>query len=91
MEGPAKQRLAGVGNVELLHLTGKGAAEAAQSGCRAGRIIVTDQPVEIRSRDCTLLDVRALRKSGAIAMAWQGQQLRQRSARDLTGDRPWSY
>ena len=44
-QGPVKQRLARINGVELLHLTGKGSAVIATGQCRAGRIIVTDQPV----------------------------------------------
>ena len=90
-QGPVKERLVDLGEVELLHLTGKGAAEAARRACSAGRIIVTDQPVEMRGAGCLLLDADRLRRSGAMAMMWDGQVLRQTSARDLTGDRPWSY
>lgn len=90
-QGPTKQRRFDLGEVELLHLTGKGSAEAARQACSAGRIIVTDQPVEMRANGCLLLDADRLRRSGAIAMVWDGQALRQTSARDLTGDRPWSY
>ena len=91
-QGPVKQRFAAVGTVELLHLTGKGSAEAARVACAAGRIIVTDQPVEARPKgDCLLLDAAALRRSGAIALHWEGDGLRRRNTREVTGDRPWSY
>lgn len=90
-QGPTKQRRFDLGEVKLLHLTGKGSAEAARQACSAGRIIVTDQPVEMRANGCLLLDADRLRRSGAIAILWDRQALRQTSARDLTGDRPWSY
>lgn len=90
-QGPTKQRRFDLGDVELLHLTGKGSAEAARQACSAGRIIVTDQPVEMRANGCLLFDADRLRRSGAIAMVWDGQALRQTSSRELTGDRPWSY
>lgn len=90
-QGPTKQRRFDLGEVELLHLTGKGSAEAARQACSAGRIIVTDQPVEMRANGCLLFDADRLRRSGAIAMVWDGQALRQTSSRELTGDRPWSY
>ncbi|MBA4489698.1 ComEC/Rec2 family competence protein [Paracoccus sp. S1E-3] len=90
-QGPIKQRLFDLGDVTLLHLTGKGAAEAAQGACSAGRIIVTDQPVDMRADGCLLLDADRLRRSGAIAMHRDGPVLGLTSTRDLTGDRPWSY
>ncbi len=90
-QGPPKQRTATLGGAGILHLTGKGAVSAAEAACAGGRIIVTDQPVETRLGDCLLLDALALRRSGAVALSWDGQQLRRRSTRDMTGKRPWAY
>ncbi|NHF72656.1 ComEC/Rec2 family competence protein [Paracoccus xiamenensis] len=90
-KGGAKQRLAPIPGGGLLHLTGKGSAEIAPAACRAGRIIVTDQAVEMQQGECLLLDMQALRRSGAIAMEWDERGMHIRSANDLTGARPWAY
>lgn len=90
-QGPPKQRLAVLGKVEVLHLTGKGAADAARQACTKGRIIVTDQVIEKPPRTCRILDQKALRRTGAVAMDWDGPALQVLTTRELTGERPWSY
>ncbi|MFV0408324.1 MAG: ComEC/Rec2 family competence protein [Paracoccus sp. (in: a-proteobacteria)] len=89
--GPVKERLARLGEVEIRHLTGKGAADAATRLCRAGQIIVSDQKIGALAGGCRLLDASQLSETGAVAIWQDGQGLRITSTAEITGARPWSY
>ena len=86
--GPVKQRVFRLKATEILHLTGKGAAEAALTACRDGRIIVSDQQIEGEFTACRLYDLGRLRQTGAIALT--GQMKAPVTSTEITGRRPWA-
>ncbi|MFV0292093.1 MAG: hypothetical protein ACK5II_02245, partial [Paracoccus sp. (in: a-proteobacteria)] len=78
--------------LEILHLTGKGSAQAVAAACRNRVIIVTDQEVTGLSGNppCWLFDQRALHQTGAVAIDFPDGQPRFVSVRDVAGERPWA-
>ncbi|MDO5643896.1 MAG: ComEC/Rec2 family competence protein, partial [Paracoccus sp. (in: a-proteobacteria)] len=88
-EGRARQ-ISALG-LNLLHLTGKSAIESAGPACRDGAIIVSDQRLDGVSGDCILLDARALRQSGAIAISQTRAGPLWTSTAEATGRRPWAH
>ncbi|WP_299370068.1 ComEC/Rec2 family competence protein [uncultured Tateyamaria sp.] len=79
-----------VTGLRVVHLTGKRAA-AAFDGCAPGEVVVTNAKLPaIRDLPCLVLDPATLRKTGAVAVVAQGDQLRLVTARAVAGDRMWS-
>ncbi len=57
---------------KIRHLTGKGAAERAVTACTTKSIVVVSAVVQIQDNPpCILLDLRRLRKTGAVAVETQ--------------------
>ena len=53
----------------IWHMTGKGAAERARAACTARAVVVVDDRADIDDPACLLLDLAALRRTGAVALA----------------------
>lgn len=70
---------------EVVHLTGRGAAERVAAECRAGRIVITSVPAE--GGDCLLLDAKRLARTGAVALWEDG---RMETVAERQGDRLWT-
>lgn len=86
--GRARYSLAGW---EVAHLTGKGAAEAAATECRPGRIVVANVRVPAEEQaGCTLIDARFLAQAGAVALHPEGEGLRIETAAKRAGRRLWT-
>lgn len=89
--GPSRERRAALAGTVIVHLTGKTAPEAAARACHAGVVIVSDQQIGTLGGGCRLFDLRALRRSGALAATDHGDgTLRWISAAEISGQRPWS-
>jgi len=75
----------------LVHLHGRGAAEALAAHCRDGALVVLaarhDGPLP---GDCRLWDQRRLARSGSLALSWPGPGAQVVSARAVAGQRPWT-
>lgn len=69
------------------HLTGRRGLAALSVQCRDGAVVVIDQRVDAPPQGCRLLDPRALRATGAIAVAADGHEV---TARETAGRRLWS-
>ncbi|AGT09409.1 ComEC/Rec2 family competence protein [Paracoccus aminophilus] len=95
--GPANARDARAGPdanpIAVIHLTGKGAAEALPQRCKAATVIVSDQLLTgsgpVRG-PCFLLDRRRLDRTGALALFRQGDSYRVVSTTVVHGRRPWN-
>ncbi|WP_417587935.1 ComEC/Rec2 family competence protein [Pararhodobacter oceanensis] len=84
--GGVRFRFAGA---DWLHLRGVAGEAALPDWCREGVTIVTDIRLETPpDGGCRLLDPRAFRRSGAIALFEDGREV---SARQVSGARPWVY
>ncbi|WP_300055604.1 ComEC/Rec2 family competence protein [uncultured Roseobacter sp.] len=77
------------GGVQLTHLSGKKAVSSFV-GCRAGQIIVANQPLPSGAADCILLDPDRLERMGAVAIHERQGAVHLVSTRDRTGDRLWT-
>lgn len=88
--GPVKERRASVGGFDILHLTGKGAEQAAARACDVVDIIVSDREIASATGRCRVMDLHALRQSGAVAIHREGAVLRWISAAEVSGARPWT-
>lgn len=91
-DGPAGIRRAWMEDGRaLVHLTGRGAGAALADACSGGAVVVAaiDAPrlAPGARRDCRLIDLASLSRSGALAIDAGGQV---RSVRDATGTRAWS-
>lgn len=69
---------------EVVHLTGRGAAERAAAECRPGRIVITS--VSAEGGDCLMLDAERLKETGAVAFYGK----RMASVAATQGDRLWT-
>lgn len=77
------------GGVQLTHLAGKKAVSSFD-GCRAGQIIVANQPLPPVVSECILLDPDRLESMGAVAIHERKGAVHLVSTRDRTGDRLWT-
>ncbi len=78
-----------LGDLEIWHVYGRGAAERALAACSAGRIIVTT--ADLPDTDaCLMLDEPALRATGAIALRRSTDGIVIETARNASGERPWT-
>ena len=85
-------RAIGPGGIHITALRGKRAA-ATLSDCAANEWVImnTPPPEELnRAAGCEVLDPNALRRTGAMALAAKGEELRINTARGLAGARLWN-
>ena len=87
METQDRISRATVGGQQVLHMTGARNL-AALDGCGGADILVTNQ--EVASRPCTVIDINALRRDGAVAGRVIDGTLVLETARARTGDRLWN-
>ncbi len=74
----------------VIHLSGKRAVAGFQ-GCRAGQIVVTSVPApDLAGADCEIFDPERLKQTGSIAMYRGKSGWHMVTARELSGDRPWT-
>ncbi len=66
--GPKAARSFLLGGMPVLHLTGKGAAEAAAGACTGGVLLVVSAEADGARGDCRLIDLALLRKVGPLAI-----------------------
>ncbi|WP_240789463.1 ComEC/Rec2 family competence protein [Pseudooceanicola onchidii] len=76
-----------VADVPVIHLRGKRAAAAAQ--CRAGEVLVLNQPAP-KGLPCEVFDPPRLRDTGAVALRWTQSGLHVQTAREVSGRRLWN-
>ncbi|MBI1217610.1 MAG: DUF4131 domain-containing protein [Rhodobacteraceae bacterium] len=89
--GPRDRRAFTLAGVPGLMLAGKGAAAALPGACAEARIVILNVALDgPRPPGCRVIDLKALRRSGAIAVQVAGGVLVFRSARAVQGDRPWT-
>ena len=74
---------------DILHLSGKRAV-AAFVGCAASQVVVASARLEGPAARCLVFDPDHLRHTGAIALWREGRGWRIVTARDRSGNRPWS-
>jgi competence protein ComEC len=87
--GEAGALVARLGEVEIVHVSGRGWRERLAAECRSGRIIVVAQEAEAPG-PCRLLDPRALAETGALAL-WIGPEgLRIETVAEHAGVRLWT-
>ncbi|WP_343039702.1 ComEC/Rec2 family competence protein [Paracoccus limosus] len=81
------------GDLAVHHLTGKRAAALAPPLCRGGALLISDADLGAvlgRRPDCTLLDMRRLRASGAVAVRASGSGYVLITTRAQAGARAWT-
>ncbi|MEM8655612.1 MAG: ComEC/Rec2 family competence protein [Pseudomonadota bacterium] len=79
-----------IGDLRIVHLSGKRAATAF-TGCARGEIVVANTDFEgAKDAPCLVLTPKLLRRTGAVAVIRDGDDLYVKTARDVTGDRMWS-
>lgn len=76
-----------LGGQQVLHMTGARNL-AALTDCGGADILVTNQ--EVAGRSCTIVDINALRRDGAVAGHVVDGALVLETARARTGDRLWN-
>ncbi|MCO4778528.1 MAG: competence protein, partial [Lentibacter algarum] len=59
------------------------------AGCGAGQILVVAGLLE-RDLPCLVFDERRLRETGAVALYFEGDELKMKTARESTGRRLWN-
>lgn len=70
------------------HLWGRAGLTALAGACRDGATVVIDARLDATpAADCRVLDRRALGRTGALAIAPDGET---RSVREVSGARPWT-
>jgi competence protein ComEC len=75
--------------LRIVHLTGRGAAEALPGVCAEGALVVLNAEAEAPG-DCMLLDTARLRETGTVALYAAPEGLRMQTVRDWVGRRPWT-
>jgi competence protein ComEC len=75
--------------MRVVHLTGRGAAEALPGVCANGAVVVLTAEAEATG-DCTLLDAARLRRTGTVALYAGPEGVRMQTVRDWVGERPWT-
>ena len=76
--------------VEVLHLKGKRALAGWDGLCGRTTIVVTDQRVTTGDDACILFDADRLRRTGSVAISFDGDVPRITTAADITGARRWT-
>lgn len=74
--------------VEWVHLSGRAGEAALATWCRPGVTVVINARVRAPPGECTMLDLGALSRNGAVAVDARGGMM---TARNWSGQRPWSY
>jgi len=88
--GPKGWRTARFGLQEVVHLTGKTAADHLAEVCHDGAIVVLAARGKNPPGDCDLYDFDRLRQTGAVAFTRSAGLLRRDTSAEMTGVRPWA-
>lgn len=89
--GPRARRAFTLAGVPGLVLSGKGAAAAVPGACAEARIVILSVALDAPPPPgCRVIDLKALRRSGAMSVRVAAGTLVFRSARVVQGDRPWT-
>jgi competence protein ComEC len=90
VSGPKDARLFVLGEMPVLHVTGKGASAAAGAACARGALVVLDDVADLPAGgDCRVIDLALLRKVGPLAIdAGEAGRLDLRPVRN--GARLWN-
>ncbi len=78
-----------VGGTAIALVTGKTGLAALGGGCAGADVLVTNM-VDTVTRPCTVYDIAALRRTGALALSVSDGALTLTTAHDVTGDRLWN-
>ena len=78
-----------VGDIQVLHATGKIASSQALAACNDFDLVVVNVAMD-RPEACTVYDLDQLRQGGALALMALPDGLKITSVRDVTGHRLWS-
>jgi competence protein ComEC len=89
LTGEEGARTLSAGGMRVVHLTGRGAAEALPGVCANGAVVVLTAEAEATG-DCTLLDAARLRRTGTVALYAGPEGVRMQTVRDWVGERPWT-
>ncbi len=79
-----------LGEVRLMHLTGRGAAERVAAACDAADIVIVSAEVPEPPPGCALYDTLRLASTGALALYVEGDGVRVTTEADISGQRPWT-
>lgn len=82
------------GDREIVHITGRGAADLVEDSCRDWAIVVTSSRLPqgtspFKGAPCDIVDKTSLEHSGALALHVQGGVLRILSVAEASGERIW--
>lgn len=90
--GARGARSARIGDVTVLHLTGKAAPDAIAAACRNGAVVASDAPAPDHQRlaGCHLFDLTRLRRTGAVAGHVDQGRVIWTTTADVTGRRLWA-
>uniref|UniRef100_UPI0039E393B7 ComEC/Rec2 family competence protein n=1 Tax=Phaeovulum sp. TaxID=2934796 RepID=UPI0039E393B7 len=89
-EGPRGTRRARFGGHDVVHLTGKAAAEGLKDACRDGAIVVLAARIDTPGGNCDLYDLDRLRQTGSVALTDTGGALQHQTAGGRIGNRLWA-
>ncbi|KAJ54518.1 hypothetical protein ACMU_17575 [Actibacterium mucosum KCTC 23349] len=78
-----------VGGVVITQLHGRGWQDVLPGACADG-LVIAARVIEDAPQTCNLLDQRSLRRTGALAITVQDGKVQVTSAKDRSGDRPWT-
>lgn len=85
--GPTHLRTARVGDIIVVHATGKKGAAEISAACTYADLVVTNKPAKVDG--CWILDAGTLAKLGSVSVdPATGKVLR--SAQAVAGNRPWT-
>ena len=90
----AAERMPGSTPFKLVHLKGKRATEGWEGRCADGALIVSDQVLGDVPPNCTVIDARSLRRTGAVAIRFGAGEAFAKAtmttATGETGHRRWT-
>ena len=90
-QGPKGARQADLGNLRIVHLSGKGAADRVAQACTTGAIVILAARAPAgEDRDCLLLDESRLARTGAAAGWLRPQGIRWADDAAANGARLWT-
>ena len=80
-----------IGEVVLIHLTGRGAGDKVSEACgKADIVVVSTKPSTATPASCMVLDRASLEKTGAVALWPEGLGVRMETAHMQSGRRLWT-
>jgi competence protein ComEC len=78
-----------LGDLPVVHLSGRGAADRVETACAGGALVILTTASAPRE-GCTILDAARLAETGTVAVWATPEGPRMVTVRDWTGRRPWT-